>query len=104
MYCTFISLKAHNNLTLQFCAEELGLEGEEKLFQAYVVCLGHNHSLQYLTFSCRTIWDDGFYHALIVYEEHASRNLRLHAAVWDGELRQCPVWTVFGKYLKTTPF
>lgn len=22
--------------------------------------------------------------------------MRLHAAVWDGELRACPVWTAFG--------
>lgn len=25
-----------------------------------------------------------------------TRGLRLHAAVWEGELRQCPVWTAFG--------
>ncbi|KAG6039561.1 hypothetical protein E4U41_002406 [Claviceps citrina] len=71
MYCTIISLKAHNNLTRQFCAEELGLQGERKLFQA-------------------RIWDDSFHHSLILYEETASRNLRIHSAVWDGPLRQCP--------------
>lgn len=24
--------------------------------------------------------------------------MRLHAAVWDGELRACPVWTAFGMF------
>ncbi|KAK2591139.1 hypothetical protein QQS21_011177 [Conoideocrella luteorostrata] len=76
MYCTFISLKARNNLTLQFRSDELELRGEKKLFQA-------------------CIRDDGFNHSLIVYEDRATRGLRLHAAVWDGELRQCPVWTAF---------
>ncbi|KAG5992180.1 hypothetical protein E4U54_003721, partial [Claviceps lovelessii] len=76
MYCTFISLKAHSCLTRQFCAEELCLQGERKVFSAL-------------------IWDDGFYHALLVYEEEASHNIRLHAAVWEGPLRQCPVWTIF---------
>jgi hypothetical protein len=44
------------------------------------------------------IIDDGFKHSLIVYEDLQSRGLRLHAAVWEGELRQCPVWTAFGKF------
>jgi hypothetical protein len=44
------------------------------------------------------IVDDGFRHSLIVYEDLQTRGLRLHAAVWEGELRQCPVWTAFGKY------
>lgn len=35
-------------------------------------------------------------HSLIVYEDQMTKGLRLHAAVWDGELRQCPVWTAFG--------
>jgi hypothetical protein len=34
-------------------------------------------------------------HSLIVYEDTMTKGLRLHAAVWDGELRQCPVWTAF---------
>jgi hypothetical protein len=42
------------------------------------------------------IIDDGFKHSLIVYEDMQTRGLRLHAAVWEGELRQCPVWTAFG--------
>lgn len=46
----------------------------------------------------RRIADDGFRHSLIVYEDRTTGGLRLHAAVWDGELRQCPVWTAFGSY------
>jgi len=43
------------------------------------------------------IIDDGYKHSLIVYEDQQTRGLRLHAAVWEGELRQCPVWTAFGR-------
>lgn len=45
----------------------------------------------------RQILDDGFKHSLIVYEDIATKGIRLHAAVWEGELRQCPVWTAFGR-------
>ncbi|KAM0383775.1 hypothetical protein ACHAPZ_004413 [Fusarium culmorum] len=56
--------------------EDLSLWGERKLFQARIV-------------------DDNFMHSLIVYEDFVSKGLRLHAAVWEGDLRQCPVWTAF---------
>jgi len=46
---------------------------------------------------CSQIIDDGFKHSLIVYDDQQTGGIRLHAAVWDGELRQCPVWTAFGK-------
>jgi len=36
-------------------------------------------------------------HSLIVYEDFVTKGLRLHAAVWEGDLRQCPVWTAFSK-------
>jgi hypothetical protein len=76
MYCTFLSLKAFNPLTLQLGSDEYHLRGERRLFQARIV-------------------DDGFRHSLIVYEDRLTRGYRLHAAIWDGELRQCPVWTAF---------
>ncbi len=47
--------------------------------------------------SRRQVIDDGYKHSLIVYEDLQTRGIRLHAAVWEGELRQCPVWTAFGK-------
>ena len=51
-----------------------------------------------LTIPRRQIIDDGFKHSLIVYEDAQTKGIRLHAAVWEGELRQCPVWTAFGAY------
>lgn len=47
----------------------------------------------------RRITDDGFWHSLIVYKDTMTGGIRLHAAVWEGELRLCPVWTAFGKLL-----
>jgi hypothetical protein len=44
----------------------------------------------------RQIIDDGFEHSLAVVQDHRTGGLRLHAAVWSGELRKCPVWTAFG--------
>lgn len=41
------------------------------------------------------IIDDDYKHSLIVYQDALTNGIRLHAAVWEGELRQCPVWTVF---------
>lgn len=34
MYCTFVTLKAQNSLTVQLDPDELDLHGEKKLFQA----------------------------------------------------------------------
>lgn len=76
LYCCFLSFKTRNSLTLQVANEDLALWGERKLFQARIV-------------------DDGFMHSLIVYEDYVTKGVRLHAAVWDGDLRQCPVWTAF---------
>ncbi|QLI73627.1 uncharacterized protein G6M90_00g102670 [Metarhizium brunneum] len=76
MYCTFVSLKARNLRTLQCGPKELALGKEKELFQS-------------------DIFDDSFHHSLIVYQDDATGGLRLHAAVLDGELRQCPVWTAF---------
>lgn len=75
-HCTFIVLKARNPLTVDMNPLEYKLHGEKRLFQAHII-------------------DDGYQHILIVYEDSRTRGLRLHAAVWDGELRQCPVWTGF---------
>lgn len=44
----------------------------------------------------RCIDDDNSKHSLVVYQDRPTGGLRLHAAVWDGELRGCPVWTAFG--------
>ncbi|UNI14674.1 hypothetical protein JDV02_001278 [Purpureocillium takamizusanense] len=84
MHSTFVSLKARNRLTIQLGPEEYALREEHKHFQARIL-------------------DDGFKHSLIVYEDRATKALRLHAAVWDGELRQCPVWTAFVTHQSSSP-
>ncbi|GJC88848.1 hypothetical protein ColLi_11686 [Colletotrichum liriopes] len=65
-------------------AKEFKLAGEKKTFQAQII-------------------DDGFKHSLMVYQDVATQGFRLHAAVWDGELRLCPVWTAFGTSLLLIP-
>ncbi|KAG6362957.1 hypothetical protein INS49_008052 [Diaporthe citri] len=75
-HCTFIALKARNNLTVSMDPREYKFPNEKRLFQAQIV-------------------DDDYQHSLIVYEDTRTQGMRLHAAVWDGELRACPVWTAF---------
>ncbi|KAF4839371.1 hypothetical protein CGCSCA4_v011429 [Colletotrichum siamense] len=83
-HCTFVSLKTRNALTVDMNAREFKLKGEERLFQAQII-------------------DDGFKHSLIVYRDSGTKGLRLHAAVWEGELRQCPVWTAFVTHQSASP-
>lgn len=83
-YCTFVALKARNMLTVQIHPNEFRLQREKRLFQAQII-------------------DDGFKHSLIVYEDIQTMGLRLHAAVWEGELRQCPVWTAFVTHQSQSP-
>ncbi|PHH92432.1 hypothetical protein CDD83_7388 [Cordyceps sp. RAO-2017] len=84
MHSTFVSLKARNGLTVRLKPDECSLRGESKLFQACIV-------------------DDGFRHSLIVYRDRSTGAVRLHAAVWDGELRHCPVWTAFVTHQSASP-
>ncbi|KFA66550.1 hypothetical protein S40285_00703 [Stachybotrys chlorohalonatus IBT 40285] len=84
MYCTFISLKAINPLTVNIGPEEYHLRGEKRLFQA-------------------TIIDDGFKHSLIVYQDRYTNGFRLHAAIWGGEFRRSPVWTAFVTHQSASP-
>ena len=60
--------------------------------------------LGFLFTSNRQIVDDGFKHALIVYEDHQTKGIRLQASVWEGELRGTPVWTAIGSYIPSNPF
>ncbi|KAF5023336.1 hypothetical protein F66182_4644 [Fusarium sp. NRRL 66182] len=69
---------------VQLAVEDLNLRGERKLFQARIT-------------------DDRFMHSLIVYEDTMTKGLRLHAAVWDGDLRQSPVWTAFVTHQSASP-
>ncbi|RYP05744.1 hypothetical protein DL764_003602 [Monosporascus ibericus] len=75
-HCAFVCLKAHSLLTVKVDPDEFILNKERRLFQAQII-------------------DDGFHHSLMVYEDQVTKGIRLHAAVWDGKLRHCPVWTAF---------
>lgn len=47
--------------------------------------------------SNRQIIDDEYNHSLVVFEDLATKGIRLHVAVGGGEMRHCPVWTAFSK-------
>jgi hypothetical protein len=81
-YCTFVCLKARSMKTIQVNPNEFVLRKEKRLFQAQII-------------------DDDFQHSLMVYRDKPTGGYRLHAAVWDGVLRQCPVWTAFLKPSKS---
>ncbi|KAB8291130.1 hypothetical protein EYC80_009818 [Monilinia laxa] len=82
-HCSFVALKARSQLTNLIPRDDYVIAGEKKLFQGQIV-------------------DDGFCHTLFVYEDHQNHTLRLHAAVANGELRKCPIWTAFVTDLQAT--
>ncbi|TEY44918.1 hypothetical protein BOTCAL_0341g00150 [Botryotinia calthae] len=53
------------------------------------------HPTVWMALFFKQIVDDGFHHSLFVYENRQTHTLRLHAAVANGELRKCPIWTAF---------
>ncbi|TVY46216.1 hypothetical protein LOCC1_G002527 [Lachnellula occidentalis] len=75
-HAAFVALKARCPLTININPEDYSLAGEQILFRAQII-------------------DDGFEHSLAVIQDEKCGGLRLHAAVWNGELRKCPVWTAF---------
>lgn len=83
-FCTFVSLKARNKMTLQISPDEYKLHGEKLMFAAQII-------------------DDGYKHSLHVYQDKETQGTRLHAAVWDGELRQSPAWTAFVTHQSASP-
>ncbi|VUC19871.1 unnamed protein product [Clonostachys rosea] len=83
-FCTFVVLKARNDMTVEMPPDDYVLGSERMLFHA-------------------RISDDGFWHSLIVYKDVLSGGIRLHAAVWEGELRSCPVWTAFVTHQSSSP-
>jgi len=78
-HASFVALKSRCPLTVTVNADDYRLSGERRLFQAPII-------------------DDGFEHSLAVFQDEKNGGLRLHAAVWKGELRRCPVWTAFVTY------
>ncbi|CAG8958513.1 hypothetical protein HYFRA_00009828 [Hymenoscyphus fraxineus] len=83
-HSAFLALKARCPLTVRINPDEYKLSGEIVLFQGKII-------------------DDGFEHSLAVIQDDKTGSLRLHAAVWDGELRRCPVWTAFITYQCQSP-
>ncbi|KAI1386803.1 uncharacterized protein F4822DRAFT_431671 [Hypoxylon trugodes] len=75
-FCTFLCLRVRSQLTLNINPNEYHLRKERRLFQAQII-------------------DDGYPHVLMVFEDAVTGGCRLHAAVWEGKLRACPVWTAF---------
>ncbi|CAK7198384.1 hypothetical protein SEUCBS139899_001045 [Sporothrix eucalyptigena] len=75
-HCTFVAMKFEGDQTSNVNPVEFKIGREKRLFQCAIL-------------------DDGFKHSLLVYQDTKSRGLRLHANVWDGPLRFCPVWTAF---------
>ncbi len=74
-----------------------GVSKGAKYFQFPISCL-HFIILSSLADTIRRkIIDDGFDHILTVVQDRKCGGIRLHAAVRNGELRRCPVWTAFGK-------
>ncbi|KAI2463282.1 hypothetical protein F4781DRAFT_132335 [Annulohypoxylon bovei var. microspora] len=75
-YCTFLCLRVRSQLTFKVNPNEFHLRKEKRLFQAQII-------------------DDGYQHVLMVFEDTITGGCRLHAAVWEGKLRACPIWTAF---------
>ncbi|TVY50806.1 hypothetical protein LCER1_G005943 [Lachnellula cervina] len=78
-HAAFVALKARCPLTININPDDYSLAGEKILFRAQII-------------------DDGFEHSLAVIQDDKCGGLRLHAAVWNGELRKCPVWTAFSVF------
>ncbi|PQE25798.1 hypothetical protein CJF30_00000510 [Rutstroemia sp. NJR-2017a BBW] len=75
-HCSFLALKARSLSTTFIAPEEYRIEGERRLFQGQIL-------------------DDNFQHSLYIFQDDLTHAYRLHAAVGNGELRRCPVWTAF---------
>ena len=50
----------------------------------------------------RRILDDGFTHKLSLLRHVETQGLRLQASVYEGELRECAIWTAFSKHPSST--
>jgi hypothetical protein len=101
-HAAFGALKARCPMTINLTMDDLVLAGETRRFQGcQIFLISWLHSVAPCnhadTIFFRKIVDDDFEHILTVLQDKKSGGLRLHAAVRNGELRRCPVWTAFGK-------
>ncbi|KAI0484943.1 hypothetical protein GGR56DRAFT_680862 [Xylariaceae sp. FL0804] len=76
-HCIFVVLKFYSPAKVNVKPAEVRLLGEVRYFRGQI------------------IKDDGFHHFLSVFQDEHTRGWRLHATVYDGPLRSCPVWTAF---------
>jgi hypothetical protein len=83
-HCAFVALKARCPFTITVHPNDYRLSGERRLFQAQIL-------------------DDGYEHSLTIFQDDKCGGLRLHAAVWNGELTRCPVWTAFVTHQCASP-
>lgn len=83
-HAAFGALKARCPMTINLTTDDLVLAGETRRFQGKIV-------------------DDGFEHILTVLQDKKCGGLRLHAAVRNGELRRCPIWTAFVTHQSASP-
>ncbi|KAL3420790.1 hypothetical protein PVAG01_07235 [Phlyctema vagabunda] len=83
-HCAFVSLKARCPYTLRVNPSEYRLTGERVMFKGKII-------------------DDKFCHSLTIFENEKNFAIRLQAAVGDGELKRCPVWTAFVTHQSTSP-
>jgi len=83
-HTAFGALKARCPMTINLTTDDLVLAGEIRRFQGKIV-------------------DDDFEHILTVLQDKKCGGLRLHAAVRNGELRRCPIWTAFVTHQSASP-
>lgn len=83
-HAAFGALKFRCPMTINVTTDDLVLAGETRRFQGRIV-------------------DDGFEHILTVLQDKKCGGLRLHAAVRNGELKRCPIWTAFVTHQSASP-
>ncbi|KAJ5239928.1 hypothetical protein N7468_004547 [Penicillium chermesinum] len=75
-YCTFLALRAQDTARDVKDIRDYEMEEEEELFGGQID-------------------DDGYLHALRVYQDIPSKSIRLQASIHNGPKQRTPVWTAF---------
>ncbi|KAJ5634778.1 hypothetical protein N7528_002620 [Penicillium herquei] len=76
IFCTFLALRTQDNGWPVDDIRDYLLDGEEELFGG-------------------TIVDNNYLHALRVFRDQISGAVRLQASVYEGHMKNTPVWTAF---------
>ncbi|KAJ5716895.1 hypothetical protein N7488_002541 [Penicillium malachiteum] len=75
-FCTFLALRTQDNGWPVDDIRDYFLDGEEELYGGKIV-------------------DDNYLHALRVFRDSISGTVRLQASVYEGHMKNTPVWTAF---------